>query len=99
MDNSLLNYIGNTPLVELKNIEEKYKLKSKLFAKLEMFNLSGSIKIRIAKEIILDGVELNKEALVAENIYWAETEYRSNINVKAISKHKSISTTRPIKDN
>lgn len=51
------------------------------------------------KEIILDGVELNKEALVAENIYWAETEYRSNINVKAISKHKSISTTRPIKDN
>lgn len=56
MDNSLLNYIGNTPLVELKNIEEKYKLKSKLFAKLEMFNLSGSIKIRIVKEIILDGI-------------------------------------------
>ena len=61
MDNSLLYCIGNTPLVELKNIEEKYKLKSKLFAKLEMFNLSGSIKIRIVKEIILDGI--NKELI------------------------------------
>ena len=51
------------------------------------------------KEIILDGVELNKEALVAENVYWAETEYRSNINVKPIGQHKSISTTRPIRSN
>ena len=42
-------------------------------------------------------VELNKEALVAENIYWAETEYRSNINVKPIEMHKSISSTRPIR--
>ena len=50
------------------------------------------------KEIILDGVELNKEALVAENIYWSETEYRSNINVKPIGMHKSISTTRPIRN-
>ena len=69
MDNSLLNYIGNTPLVELKNIEEKYKLKSKLFAKLEMFNLSGSIKIRIAKEIILDGINkglINNKTTIIE---------------------------------
>lgn len=69
MDNSLLNYIGNTPLVELKNIEEKYKLKSKLFAKLEMFNLSGSIKIRIVKEIILDGINkglINNKTTIIE---------------------------------
>ena len=69
MDNSLLNCIGNTPLVELKNIEEKYKLKSKLFAKLEMFNLSGSIKIRIAKEIILDGINkglINNKTIIIE---------------------------------
>ena len=69
MDNSLLNCIGNTPLVELKNIEEKYKLKSKLFAKLEMFNLSGSIKIRIAKEIILDGINkglINNKTTIIE---------------------------------
>ena len=69
MDNSLLNNIGNTPLVELKNIEEKYKLKSKLFAKLEMFNLSGSIKIRIVKEIILNGINkglINNKTTIIE---------------------------------
>ena len=50
------------------------------------------------KEIILDGVELNPEALVAENIYWAETEYRSNINVKPIGKHKTIESNREVQD-
>lgn len=40
------------------------------------------------KEIILQGVKLNPECLVAENIYWSETEYRSNFNVKDPSKHQ-----------
>ena len=48
------------------------------------------------KEIILDGVKLNSEALVAENIFWAETEYRSNFNVKPISLHKSIESNREL---
>lgn len=39
------------------------------------------------KELILDGVELNPECLVAEDIYWAETEQRANIHVKALEKH------------
>lgn len=39
------------------------------------------------KEIILDGVKLNPEALVAEQIFWHETEYRSNFNVKALDHH------------
>ena len=34
------------------------------------------------KEIMLDGVKLNPECLVAENVFWQETEYRSNFNVK-----------------
>ncbi|MDU7238178.1 MAG: sulfite reductase subunit C, partial [Clostridium perfringens] len=41
---------------------------------------------------------LNPEALVAENIYWAETEYRSNINVKPIGKHKTIESNREVQD-
>lgn len=41
------------------------------------------------KEMILDGVELNPEAQVAQRILWAETEYRANINVKPISQHPS----------
>ena len=39
------------------------------------------------KEIILDGVELNPECLVAEDLFWQETEYRSNFNVKPLSMH------------
>lgn len=41
------------------------------------------------KEIILDGVELNPECLVAEDIFWHETEYRSNFNVKPIAMHQT----------
>lgn len=36
------------------------------------------------KELILKDVELNPEAMVAQRILWTETEYRSNINVKAV---------------
>lgn len=49
------------------------------------------------KEIILDGVALNPEALVAENIFWAETEYRSNFNVKPIKKHNIVESDREIR--
>ncbi len=38
-------------------------------------------------EMALDGVELNPECLVADNIFWHETEYRSNFNVKSMSQH------------
>ena len=39
------------------------------------------------KEIMLEGVKLNPECLVAEDIFWSETEYRSNFNVKPVSMH------------
>ena len=47
-----LGLIGNTPLVELTRIEKKYGLEAKLLAKLEYFNPAGSVKDRIAKEMI-----------------------------------------------
>ena len=37
------------------------------------------------KEMILQGVELNPEAMVAQRIFWSENEYRSNINVRPVS--------------
>ena len=40
------------------------------------------------KEIMLDGVKLNPEALVADNIFWAESEYRRDIHMKPLSEHK-----------
>lgn len=52
--------IGNTPLMELTNIEAKYALKAKIFAKIEYFNPAGSVKDRIALQMILDAEELGK---------------------------------------
>ena len=52
LKNSLLGLIGNTPVVRLKEIEKKYSLKTKLYAKLEFVNPAGSIKDRVALQMI-----------------------------------------------
>ena len=44
--------IGGTPLMELKNYEEKKNLDAKILAKLEYFNPAGSVKDRIAKKML-----------------------------------------------
>ena len=49
--------IGNTPLVEITNIEKDYALKATLLVKLEYFNPAGSVKDRIAKAMIEDAEE------------------------------------------
>ena len=47
-----LGLIGNTPIVELTHVEKAYGLEARLLAKLEYFNPAGSVKDRIAKEMI-----------------------------------------------
>ena len=51
---SIDQLIGNTPLLELKGIEEKEGLKARIVAKLEYFNPAGSVKDRIAKAMVDD---------------------------------------------
>ena len=51
---SALELIGNTPLVEVVNMEKKYDAKATILAKLEYFNPAGSVKDRIAKAMIED---------------------------------------------
>ncbi len=46
--------IGNTPLLELVNIEDELGLNAKIFAKLECFNPAGSVKDRVAKAMLDD---------------------------------------------
>ena len=46
--------IGNTPLVEVTNIEKELGLKATILVKLEYFNPAGSVKDRIAKAMIED---------------------------------------------
>ena len=52
-----LGLIGNTPLVEVTNIEKELGLEAKLLVKLEYFNPAGSVKDRVAKAMIEDAEE------------------------------------------
>lgn len=49
--------IGNTPLLEIRNIEKELELKAKVLVKLEYLNPAGSVKDRAAKYIISDAEE------------------------------------------
>jgi len=51
---SIIDLVGNTPLVELKGFDEQNDLGAKIYGKLEYFNPTGSVKDRIAKQMILD---------------------------------------------
>lgn len=52
-----LGLIGNTPLVEVTNVEKDQNLNAKILVKLEYFNPAGSVKDRIAKAMIEDAEE------------------------------------------
>ncbi|MBQ6367338.1 MAG: cysteine synthase A [Erysipelotrichaceae bacterium] len=52
--------IGNTPLLELTHIEERFGLKATLLGKMEYLNATGSVKDRIAKKMIEDAEEAGK---------------------------------------
>lgn len=54
--NSVEGLIGNTPLLQLKKLQEKLGLQAKIFAKLEYYNPAGSVKDRVAK-MMLDEAE------------------------------------------
>ena len=61
--------VGHTPLLELTHLEAKYNLKAKVLAKLEYFNPAGSVKDRIAKQMLDDAEaagKLDKDTVIIE---------------------------------
>ena len=56
----ITDLIGNTPLLELSNFEQKNGLEAKIIGKLEYFNPAGSVKDRIAKAMIEEAEESGK---------------------------------------
>ena len=56
----LTQLIGNTPLLELTNFEKNNELQTKLIAKLEYFNPLGSVKDRVAANMIEQGIKEGK---------------------------------------
>ena len=66
---SAADLIGKTPLLELCNIEKKFNLNAKVFAKLEYFNPAGSVKDRVALKMINDAEKsgvLTKDTTIIE---------------------------------
>ncbi|MBR6479652.1 MAG: cysteine synthase A [Clostridia bacterium] len=78
--------IGNTPLLEVTNIEEKLGLEAKILVKLEYFNPAGSVKDRIAKAMIEDAEakgELKEGSVIIE-----PTSGNTGIGLAAIAAAK-----------
>lgn len=87
---SAADLIGNTPLVEVGHIEEKFGLKARVLVKLEYFNVTGSVKDRVAKAMIEDAEEkgiLKPGATIIE-----PTSGNTGIGLAAIATAKGYRT-------
>ena len=81
--NGFLDLVGQTPLVRLNNLIKKEGLEADVLAKLEYFNPAGSVKDRIAKEMILDAME---KGLINENTTLIEpTSGNTGIGLSAVA--------------
>lgn len=80
---SVSQLIGNTPLVELTNIERELELKAKLIAKVELFNPAGSVKDRVAMAMILDAEEKGK--LKNSTVIIEPTSGNTGIGIAAVA--------------
>lgn len=81
--NGFLDLVGQTPLVRLNNLIKKEGLEADVLAKLEYFNPAGSVKDRIAKEMVLDAME---KGLINENTTLIEpTSGNTGIGLSAVA--------------
>ena len=81
-----LGLIGNTPLVEVANIEKELGLEATILVKLEYFNPAGSVKDRIAKAMIEDAEA--KGLLKKGSVIIEPTSGNTGIGLAAIAAAK-----------
>ncbi|MBO7422639.1 MAG: cysteine synthase A [Clostridia bacterium] len=81
-----LGLIGNTPLVEVVNIEKELSLEATVLVKLEYFNPAGSVKDRIAKAMIEDAEA--KGLLKAGSVIIEPTSGNTGIGLASIAAAK-----------
>ena len=80
---SIDELIGNTPLLQLKNIEKKYGLQARLLAKLEYLNPAGSVKDRVAKAMIEQAEQSGR--LTADSVIIEPTSGNTGIGLAAVA--------------
>lgn len=83
---SLAQAVGNTPLLEVNNSKNKYGFSAKIFAKLEYFNPAGSVKDRVALNMI-EAAEQNG-ALKSGGTIIEPTSGNTGIGIAAICAAK-----------
>lgn len=81
-----LGLIGNTPLVEIENVEKELGLEATILVKLEYFNPAGSVKDRIAIAMIEDAEE--KGLLKEDSVIIEPTSGNTGIGLAAIAAAK-----------
>lgn len=83
-----IELVGNTPIIKLDNLKKQLNLKSDIYAKLEYFNLTGSIKDRAVKSMIVDKLKNTK---VTENTTIVEaTSGNTGIAIASIAASLGI---------
>ena len=75
--------IGRTPLLELSKLEEMLELEAKVIAKLECFNLAGSVKDRVARAMIEDAE--NKGLLKSDSVIIEPTSGNTGIGLACLA--------------
>ena len=87
---SITQLIGNTPLVELRALEERENLSAKIYAKLEYFNPAGSVKDRVALAMIEDAE--NKGILKPGAVIIEPTSGNTGIGLAAVAAGRGYKT-------
>ena len=85
---SVSELIGHTPLLELVGLERAYHLPARLFGKMECFNPAGSVKDRVALEMLLRAEmagEITKDSVIIE-----PTSGNTGIGLAALAASRSM---------
>ncbi len=85
---SVTELVGNTPILELSNYEKANELQATVLAKLEYFNPAGSVKDRIAREIIEDA--RSKGVLTKDSVIIEPTSGNTGIGLASIAASLGI---------
>ncbi len=82
--------IGNTPILELCSFESKYNLNAKIYAKMECFNPAGSVKDRVARQMLDDAIK--KGILTHDSVIIEPTSGNTGIGLAAVAAMRGLKT-------